>query len=87
MRKSDIKNKIRERMRVKYGFSPHWKDITIVKLHVDEHKYFHVLISIEELIEKQGLVELRAPKRFYKLEYDGFNIEQTDEEGREYEAA
>ena len=42
---------------------------------------------VEELIERQGLVEVRAPKRYYKFEYDGFDIEQTDEEGRVYNEA
>jgi len=84
MNKSRIKDKIRERMRIKYGFSPHWKDITIINLLEDEQKYFHALISVEELVDKQRLFEIRAPKRYYKLEYDGFNIEQTDEEGRVY---
>ena len=82
MRMSDVKYKIREKMRIKYGFSPHRKDITIIKLDVDENKYFHAIIAVEELIERQGLIEIRAPKQYYKLEYDGIYIDRTDEEGR-----
>ena len=82
MNKYTAKSIMREKMRLKYGFSPHWKDITIIKWDVDDQDYFHAIVAVEELIERQGLIEVRAPKHYYKFEYDGIYIEKTDEEGR-----